>query len=394
VAIDIEGQAERTDVAQAYLRDLMYSMLEAALRRAGIGDDACCFEDRGDGVLIVVGAAVPKNRLLVTLPRVLSELLDDHNVGRAARLRLRAVIHAGEVVRDAHGYSGGAVILPMRLLGSVEMRAAAQLADADLVVAATETIHRGVVESGIPGIDQSGYRRVFVEVNGTRVPMWIALPGGLPPQEPPPSGRWAEPGDLHHRSIFIVDIEDSDSRPDSIKALHRAQLRQMMIGSIADTGITPEQYDPPTDRGDGLRVLFAPDVPKNRLAGPLISALTRRLVNYNATAPDGAHMRLRAVLSAGELRKDPYDYFGSSLNEACWLADSNELRDRLRGTTGPMALMVTHDIYDGVVRHGYPEIDPDEFEMCVVKHKKRDVDVWVSFPWLADAGPRGWTSRS
>jgi|HubBroStandDraft_1064217.scaffolds.fasta_scaffold104981_2 hypothetical protein len=195
---------------------------------------------------------------------------------------------------------------------------------------------------------------------------------------------WPEPGDLHHRSILIVDIEDSDSRPDNIKALHRAEVRQIVMGSIADTGITPDRYDWPADTGDGLRVLLAPAVPKNRLAGPLISALTKRLVSCNATAPDGAHMRLRAVLSAGELRKDSYDYFGSPLNEAYWLLNSDELRTCLSKTTAPMALIVSDIIYDGVVRHGYPQIDPGMFEMRVVKHKKRDVRVWVCFPQPVD----------
>jgi len=190
----------------------------------------------------------------------------------------------------------------------------------------------------------------------------------------------AEPDDLHHRGIFIVDIEDSDSRPYSIKALHRTQVRQIVTSSIADVGITPEQYDPPTDTGDGVRVLFAPEVPKNRLVGPLMSALTERLNSYNAAAPEGAHMRLRAVLSAGELRRDEYDYFGTPLNEAYWLLDTDELRDRLRKTTAPMALMITRDLYDGVVRHGYPQIDPDTFESCVVTHKKRDLHVWLWCP--------------
>ena len=259
------------------------------------------------------------------------------------------------------------------------MRAAVQLSDGDLVLAVTEVIYRGVVESGIPGIDPSSYRLVAVEIKGTRVPMWIALPTGPPPQAPPPALERPEPDDLQHRSIFIVDIEDSDSRPNAIKALHRAQVRQIVTGSIADVGIASEQYDPPTDTGDGLRVMFAPDVPKNRLAGPLISALTRRLASYNATAPAGAHMRLRAVLSAGELRRDSYDYFGSSLNEACWMLNSDELHDRLRETTAPMAFLVSQDIYDGVVRHEYPHIDPGIFKTCVVTHKKRDLHAWVCF---------------
>jgi class 3 adenylate cyclase len=384
VAIDIVGSAEYTDTARLQVRKTLYSMLATALRRTGVGVDTYRFEDRGDGLLALFDPVVPKNRLLVGLMQSLRTQLDDHNVGRADRVRLRVVVHAGEVIEDAYGISGSEITLAARLLDSSGLRAAVQLVDADLAVAVTEAIHRGVVESGTPGIDPSGYRLVTVEIGGSRVPMWVALSAGPPPPEPPPDASWWEPGDLHHRSIFIVDIEDSDSRSNDIKALHRAQIRQIVMGAITDTGITPDQYDRPADTGDGLRVLFAPGVPKNRLAGPLISALTRRLASYNATAPDGAHMRLRAVLSAGELRKDSYDYFGSPLNEAYWLLNSDELRTCLLETSAPMALMVSEDIYNGVVRHGYPQIDPGMFEMRVVKHKKRDARVWVSFPEPTD----------
>jgi hypothetical protein len=95
-------------------------------------------------------------------------------------------------------------------------------------------------------------------------------------------------------------------------------------------------------------------------------------------------MRLRAVLSAGELCKDSHDYFGSQLNEAYWLLNSDELRTWLKETAAPLAFMVSEGIYKGVVRPGYPQVDPAMFEERVVKHKKGDVCVWVSFPESAD----------
>ena len=382
LVVDVVDFSRRTDPVRLQLRHALYSMLSSALHQSRISDNAYDFEDRGDSVLALFKPSVPKNRLLADFDQNLLRLLHDHNVGRDDRLRLRVAIHAGEVIRDEHGFFGSDVTLTTRLLDSSAMAAAAQLTDADRTLAVSDAIYHSVVESGVPGIDPSEYRLVIAEIKGARVPMWTSLAPVPPPVQPPPGGRedGLDSGDLHHRSIFLVDIEDSDSRPDHIKKLHRDALRRMMTGAITDADVARGQSDPFFDTGDGLRVMFTPETPKNRLAGPLISALASRLAAYNAAAPVGAHMRLRAVLAAGELRRDRYDYFGSQLNEACWLLNSDELRCCLRATTAPMAFMVSAEIYHGVVRHGYPQIDPVGFQKCIVTHKDRDFSTWVSFP--------------
>jgi hypothetical protein len=58
----------------------------------------------------------------------------------------------------------------------------------------------------------------------------------------------------------------------------------------------------------------------------------------------------------------PGDFFGSALNDAYGLLNSDELRDNLRRhPEQPLALMVSQEIYDGVVRHGYGAINPADY---------------------------------
>jgi hypothetical protein len=117
----------------------------------------------------------------------------------------------------------------------------------------------------------------------------------------------------------------------------------------------------------------------------MITALCTRLARFNATAATGARMRLRFVLSAGELRRDEYDYFGNALNEACWLLDSQVLRDCLDDSHTDAVLMVSNTMYENVIRHGYGDIDPATYQPRTVPLKTGEVLTWVS--WDAAVRP-------
>ena len=109
VAVDVEGSTKRTNPAKGKLRRILYDLLERALRTAGIGPRHLEeLADRGDGVLILIRPYddVPKTVLLGRLIPALTTLLAEHNAAVAEpelRMRLRAVVHAGEVHDDGMG---------------------------------------------------------------------------------------------------------------------------------------------------------------------------------------------------------------------------------------------------------------------------------------------------
>ena len=120
VVVDVEGFGDRhrTDAHQVAVRDGLYRVMREAFGRAGISWDDCGREDRGDGVLVLVPAEVPKGLLAESLPSALVAALRAHNGTHPGpeRIRLRMALHAGEVRYDEHGVTAAAVNLAFRLL--------------------------------------------------------------------------------------------------------------------------------------------------------------------------------------------------------------------------------------------------------------------------------------
>lgn len=121
VVADVEkfGDQSRMDAHRVMVREGLFRSLRRSFTRSGIAWERCRCEDCGDGALVLVPPDAPKNLLAGPLPGELAAL-EEHNGGceRQARIRLRAVLHAGEVRLDDHGVAGAAVNLAFRLLES------------------------------------------------------------------------------------------------------------------------------------------------------------------------------------------------------------------------------------------------------------------------------------
>jgi class 3 adenylate cyclase len=100
------------------IRKGMYRTAETAFDRSGVSWADCHVEDRGDGLMILVSASVPKSRLASHTLAQLIAALTEHNQAHdaAEQIELRLAIHAGEVLYDEHGVAGRAVTHTSRLL--------------------------------------------------------------------------------------------------------------------------------------------------------------------------------------------------------------------------------------------------------------------------------------
>jgi class 3 adenylate cyclase len=155
VAVDLEGSTKRTNTVKGELRRVMYALLDQALRAAGIGPGHLeDLVDRGDGVLILVRPHddVPKTMLLGRLMPVLAALLAEHNAQVARpelELRLRAVVHAGEVHYDGRGFYGDDLDVAFRLLDAAAVkRALREATSSPLVLVVSEEISTAIVRHG------------------------------------------------------------------------------------------------------------------------------------------------------------------------------------------------------------------------------------------------------
>lgn len=202
MALDIEQSTLRADPVKADLRDKLYELFEAALRSAGIyprHHDR--FVDRGDGVLALIHPVrqAPKTLLLNRVVPALGQLLADYNASlpRASRpqqLRIRVVIHAGEVRYDAHGCFGEALDITFRLLDDSRVKKALQGTADPMVLVVSGDIYRSVVRHSYDASDQPSFQPlVCVRVAGSRHLGWVQTAAAAEQYQPIDITRYRKP---------------------------------------------------------------------------------------------------------------------------------------------------------------------------------------------------------
>jgi len=184
-----------------------------------------------------------------------------------------------------------------------------------------------------------------------------------------------------YRSIVAVDLEGSTTRTNPVKGELRRVMYDLLGRSLEAEGIT-HHLEPPTDRGDGVLLLIRPhdDIPKTVLLDRLIPLLTALLADYNAAVTQPAlRIRLRAVVHAGEVHGDDRGFYGEAIDIAIRLLDSTPVKCALREAASPLVLVVSGEIYYGVIAHGY--VDSDAYRPLVrVRVANKQHCGWVHIP--------------
>ncbi|WP_370950443.1 hypothetical protein AB5J62_37610 [Amycolatopsis sp. cg5] len=183
----MEGSTTQNNVTKGGLRAVMYDLLERSMAESGIAE---AFRepliDRGDGVLALIQPVdeVPKTVFLSHLIPTLSALLTEHMLDYPEmRLRMRAVLHAGEVHRDRQGWFGETLDVAFRLLDAPQVKQALKKSADPLTVVVSDNIYLSIVRHGYDGIDQHDFQpSVQVKVAGQYHRGWLRLPAAVPRQ--------------------------------------------------------------------------------------------------------------------------------------------------------------------------------------------------------------------
>jgi hypothetical protein len=185
-----------------------------------------------------------------------------------------------------------------------------------------------------------------------------------------------------HRSIVAVDLEGSTTRTNLVKGELRRGMYDLLARSLSGVAIADSHLEPWTDRGDGVMLLIRPhdDVPKTVLLSRWVPMLAALLTEYNAEAPQAAfQMRLRAVVHAGEVHADCRGFYGEAIDVAIRLLDSAPVKRALRQASSPLVLVVSEEIYSGIVCQGY--VDSTTYRPLVrVSVANRQRRGWVHVP--------------
>jgi class 3 adenylate cyclase len=192
IVLDVEGSTTRTNRDKRELRRGLYGLTERALETTGIIDKHLePMADRGDGVMILIRPddEVPKTMVVERLIPTLTRLLHQHNAAVARpelQLRLRAVVHAGEVHEDENGFFGDDIDTAFRLLEAPRLkRALKEASGSPLILVVSEEVYHSVIEQENPDADR--FRQlVRVRVGHRFRRGWVSVPV---PARPSPSRR-------------------------------------------------------------------------------------------------------------------------------------------------------------------------------------------------------------
>jgi len=179
LAVDIEKFSDpaRTNLHRIEARKGVYDAMRSAFANIGLAWDESYHEDCGDGMFVLISESVPKNLVATRFPLEFASFLHSYNATAVepARVRLRMVVHAGELHRDAYGIVGVAIVHAFRLLDSADLRASLSDSPGVLAMIVSEWFYNEVVRHE-PACSPDTYRPVVVSVKETTTNAWICLP--------------------------------------------------------------------------------------------------------------------------------------------------------------------------------------------------------------------------
>jgi hypothetical protein len=184
VVVDIVESTDpmRRNGDRVIIRDAMYESLSGAFRwRDWV---KCYYEDRGDGILLLVHPRVPKGWLVATLPEKLEAALARHNAtmarqdparAAATQLRLRVAVNAGEVTFDRHGVVGAAIDYTFRLAEAPPLKTAFANSPDACALIVSDWFYDDVVYHQ-PDARPDSYQHIDCRVKQTPVSAWMRVP--------------------------------------------------------------------------------------------------------------------------------------------------------------------------------------------------------------------------
>lgn len=178
VTVDIAGFGDRsrTNTNQVRARRGMYASMQQAFAAAGVPWTSCHSEDRGDGILILAPAEIPKALFVDHLPDALAQALARHNRTHPAeeRIRLRFAVHAGEINYDEHGVTAWSITHTFRLVDADAVKTAFTRSSAVLAIVSSDWFYAEVIKQSELSLARS-YRQIDVTNKETSTRAWIRL---------------------------------------------------------------------------------------------------------------------------------------------------------------------------------------------------------------------------
>ncbi|MEU9376721.1 hypothetical protein AB0D94_23520 [Streptomyces sp. NPDC048255] len=206
--VDTERYSDRDDVQQAFLRRMLYDVVDRTLLAAGIDQTSRLRADRGDAIMELIDPNAPLTTLLRTLLTEIPAQLRAVNrlAAASAQIRLRAVLATGYVAIDQYdGWVGSDLNHACRLLDGEPLKQALRERPDDYALCVSEPVYAGIVRHNHTGIPAEEFSAVIMPSKNGPLGAWLygPPPTGLPhpPADSTSAPAPAEPGGIQFQGV-------------------------------------------------------------------------------------------------------------------------------------------------------------------------------------------------
>ena len=184
-------------------------------------------------------------------------------------------------------------------------------------------------------------------------------------------------------AVDIAEFTRAD-RDDEIQLHLRTSLYGILHEALGGSAMPWEQgqYE---DRGDGVMVIFPPDL----AAQPIIDSFPERLRGlirrHNRLSCEPARMQLRVAAHVGPVYRDEHGFAGDDVTFLCRMLDAQPLRRALSESDTELAFIISDYVYEKCVLRRRSLADRRSFRPVRTHVKRTSVHAWIYVP---DGSPR------
>jgi hypothetical protein len=187
-------------------------------------------------------------------------------------------------------------------------------------------------------------------------------------------------------TVVLLDLSRSAGHDSQTQRNLRADLFELVRGVIEYTGLALKTF-PLTDTGDGIRILVPVDcIQPFQVIDLFVYGLAARLRQHRRRVNFSARLRLRVAFDLGLVEPDVNGWWtGAPLIRVARLVDADAAREILYSDIAPDFVgIVSSEMYEAVIRHGYGYIAPDCFREVSVRIKEFHAHAWLLTPGAVD----------
>jgi hypothetical protein len=179
--------------------------------------------------------------------------------------------------------------------------------------------------------------------------------------------------------MFGCDIAGSTQagRDEETQLYLRRTLYDMLRDAFNRSGIPWDQAER-HDRGDGGLIIAPPGTTARAMIHPLPGQLAGLIRVHNRMVMEPARLQLRAAVHSGIVYRDEQGIAGDDVTRLCRMLDSADLRRTLAAFGADLALLVSADVYDSLIRRHPSLVDPVSFRPLTTTVKGMRIHARIS----------------